>query len=339
MSPTTIDTDRFSVQLREKSIDLAGGRLLMTKFEGTEQEQDLTEPANCDGFGRIRRFRRGDGRTWPTNALPIDPVCKALGLPRTDIIRTQAFQNAACNWRCWYCFVPFSLLAADPRHASWTTADALVDLYASQEDRPVMIDLTGGQPDLVPEWVPWTMRALRDRGLDRQVYLWSDDNLSNDYFWRFLTEEDREVIAGYANYGRVCCFKGFNDFSFSFNTRAAPELFDRQFELMGRLLAAGIDIYAYATFTTPLCENIADDMARFVDRLQALDPYLPLRTVPLEIRTYTPVQSRLKPVHEHAMANQYVAIDAWTNELSARFSFAERLANIADVPLAARRIP
>ena len=35
------------------------------------------------------------------------------------MIEAQAFQNAACNWRCWYCYVPFELLAAKEEHADW----------------------------------------------------------------------------------------------------------------------------------------------------------------------------------------------------------------------------
>jgi hypothetical protein len=182
-----------------------------------------------------------------------------------------------------------------------------------------MIDLTGGQPDLVPEWVPWMMRELKLRGLEDQVYLWSDDNLSNDYFWRYLSEQDIELVAGFRNYGRVCCFKGFNAESFSFNTLASPSLFDQQFKLMRRLLALGIDIYAYVTFTTPSPNHIEQDMARFVDRLQELDPNLPLRTVPLEVRVFTPVKGRMHQVHEQAMLHQQLAITAWQDELDARF--------------------
>lgn len=78
-------------------------------------------------------------------------------------------------------------------------------------------------------------------------------------------------MAEYPTYGRVACFKGFDAASFAFNTRAAPEAFDTQFELMGRLLALGIVCYAYATFTAPSNKGISSGMARFVDRLQLLD--------------------------------------------------------------------
>jgi uncharacterized Fe-S cluster-containing radical SAM superfamily protein len=318
-------------------VDVPGRRLLVTNYTGTEQEPDLTEPANCKGFGRIRHFRRATSSGWPANPLPIDPACTALGLPTPDLVRSQVFQNAVCNWRCWYCFVPFSLLSANPRHSAWQSAAELVDLYLAEPSPPPILDLTGGQPDLVPEWVFWMMQELRDRGLDQKVYLWSDDNLSNDFFWRFLSEDAREFIATYSMYGRVCCFKGFNEESFVFNTCAAPEHFARQFALMKKLLDLGIDLYGYVTLTTPTATRIAADMARFVDSLQDIDPMLPLRVVPLEIKVFTPVVRRLTDEANVSMENQQVAVEHWQKELEVRFSSEARLRPITAVPLKSSR--
>jgi len=250
-----------------------------------------------------------------------------------DALRAQVFQNAVCNWRCWYCFVPFNLLAANLKYAAWLSPAQLIDLYLNQSDPPAVLDLTGGQPDLVPEWIPWMMTELRARGLERHVYLWSDDNLSTDYFWRFLSDADRELVATYPAYGRVCCFKGFNAASFAFNTLAEPALFERQFVLMQRLLTLGMDLYAYATFTTPSRPNIPEDMARFVDRLQELDEHLPLRLVPLEIREFTPVKSRQNELTQAALTHQHLAVEAWQKELEGRYSSVHRALSMVDIPL------
>jgi uncharacterized Fe-S cluster-containing radical SAM superfamily protein len=328
-----IDTDAVSARYRAQAIDLEHQRLLVTNFRGTEQEQDLSEPPNCEGFGRLRHFRRVTCAGWPANPLPIDPACKALGLSMPDALRAQVFQNAVCNWRCWYCFVPFNLLAANLKYAAWLSPARLIDLYLNQSDPPAVLDLTGGQPDLVPEWIPWMMTELRARGLERHVYLWSDDNLSTDYFWRFLSDADRELVATYPTYGRVCCFKGFNAASFAFNTRAEPALFERQFVLMQRLLTLGMDLYAYATFTTPSRPKIPEDMARFVDRLQELDEHLPLRLVPLEIREFTPVKSRQNELTQAALTHQHLAVEAWQKELEGRYSSVQRALSMVDIPL------
>ena len=214
------------------------------------------------------------------------------------------------------------------------SASDLMDLYVGEESRPRVIDLSGGQPDLVPEWIPWMMTELRSRGLEGEIYLWSDDNLSNDYFWRYLSDHDQQLVATYKNYGKVCCFKGFNAESFAFNTCASPELFQRQFDLMQRYVEMGIDVYGYVTLTTPSEIGIREHMKRFLDSLQGIHVNLPLRIVPLEIRAFTPVAGRLDDEQRASMKLQKIAVAAWNYELATRFSAAEVAQNIADVPLA-----
>jgi uncharacterized Fe-S cluster-containing radical SAM superfamily protein len=331
----TIDTDKFSRVLRQKSIKVGEKRVLISNFLGTDQADDLKVPPNCKGFGRVRHFFRKTEADWVPNPLPLDPAARALGLAPSELLKAQVFQNASCNWRCWYCFVPFDMLDAREDRGAWVTAGELVDLYLAEPDRPQMLDLTGGQPELVPEWVPWTMAALRERGLEGKVYLWSDDNLSTDYFWTLLGETERELVATFKGYGRVACFKGFDEASFAFNTKAAPALFDRQFELMQRYLGMGIDLYAYATFTTPTAKGVEDAMKRFADRLQELHPNLPLRTVPLRIYEFGVVKKRhgLTLDHHTAIEHQKRAIEAWRKELEDRFTPQQRSLPITDVSL------
>jgi hypothetical protein len=177
------------------------------------------------------------------------------------------------------------------------------------------------------------MRALRDRGLEGSVYLWSDDNLSNDYFWRHLGADDLELVRSFRGYGRVGCFKGFDAESFAFNTAADPALFDRQFDLIGRLIDLGLDVYGYVTLTAPTADDMGDRVARFVDRLQTVAERLPLRVVPLEVQVFTPVQSRLSTARREALAVQQQAAVAWTRELERRFPPAERDRPVVEVPL------
>lgn len=317
----TIDTEEMSVRLRARSVDAVGRRILITSFTDTGQEPDLTEPPTCGGHGRIRHFKRATSDGWPQNPLPIDPACAALGLSHADAIKALVFQNASCNWRCWYCYVPFALLNGDEERASWLSAEELVDGYlALGEDRPPMLDLSGGQPDLVPEWTLWIVRALRERGVDDQVYVWVDDNLSNDYFWTKLTDGERAEIHSYQAFGRVGCFKGYDDTSFAFNTGAAAELFSRQFSLMARHIADGDDCYGYVTFTAPTEADPTAAVARFVDRLQAVHELLPLRVVPLEIEVWGPVEGRLAARHLVALRHQHDVVAAWQRELDSRFS-------------------
>lgn len=329
-----LNSGDLATRYRGQAINLATRQVLVTNFRGTDQEKDLSERANCGGFGRVRHFVRTRSDNWVDNPLPIDPAIKALGLSHGKEVRAQVFQNAVCNWRCWYCFVPFTLLEPNKAHSKMLTAGELIDFWLQEPNRPPMIDLTGGQPELVPEWVLWMMQELRARNLQDEVYLWSDDNLSSDYFWSSLTDGDRAFIASYPKYGRVCCFKGFDAESFSFNTMAPPDEYELQFKRMGKLLDIGLDLYCYATFTSPLSHDLMGQMSGFVDRLQELDENLPLRTIPLKIDVFTPTASRLNDERNLSLKNQFRALDAWQKILDQRYSSSLRALPICDVSLA-----
>lgn len=329
----TIDTEEMSRRLRAQAVQLEGRRLLVTSFVDTKQEADLTDPPNCNGFGRIRHFTTSTSDGWPANTLPILPATARLGMEPSDRMHAQVFQNAVCNWRCWYCYVPFNLLSANPERSAWVTADELVEWYLASPDPPRLIDLSGGQPDLVPEWTLWMVEALTARGLEHSTYLWIDDNLSNDYFWRYLDDDQLTTIASYPSIGRVGCFKGYDAESFAFNTGATADEFDRQFDLFDRHRRGGIDTYAYATFTSPSDVDVKDRMRRFVDRLQGVAEELPLRLIPLEIAQWGPVKGRLTITHRTALVNQQRAIEAWNTELEARFTAEQRATPIHQVAM------
>jgi hypothetical protein len=193
-----------------------------------------------------------------------------------------------------------------------------------------VIDLSGGQPDLTPEWIVWMMRELEARNLSNKVYLWSDDNLSNDYLLRYLSKDDLEYMRHYRMYGKVCCFKGFDEQSFAFNTAAAPALFSRQFEVFKSHMSLGLDLYGYATFTSQQADNVKGSMISFVDKLQRIHHNLPLRTIPLEIRSFAPMKDRND---ENANIIQSQAIEQWNIEIEKRFSPTERQRPICEVPL------
>lgn len=315
-----IDTDKFSDSLRQKSIRVENKEVLITNFKNSEQEKDLTQPANCNGFGRVRHFRFGDGTKWPSNPLPIYPALRALNLPFQETVKAQVFQNAVCNWRCWYCFVDFQLLSGNRKFSDYLTSKELVRLYMTQEDRPLIIDLTGGQPDLTPEWTVWMMEELRAAGLENQTYLWSDDNLSNDYLWRFLSSDQIDLIKSYKMYGRVCCFKGIDGESFYHNTGAHPDLFDRQFRIWEKLMNLGIDLYSYITLPALPQTNFTNSIQKLMDRIQSVDENYLLRTVPLEIKVFTPSVTRMKDLHSQLLEGQAIAIEVWQDEMRKRYS-------------------
>jgi len=71
----------------------------------------------------------------------------------------------------------------------------------------------------------------------------------------------------------------------------------------------------------------------FIDRLQQVDSMLPLRTVPLEILPFTPVQGRLDAQHCLAMETQYRVLESWRVELRQRFTADVRGKSICEIRL------
>jgi uncharacterized Fe-S cluster-containing radical SAM superfamily protein len=332
----TIDTASFAAALRDRIIRPSSREVLVSRIAGSDQEQDITAPTNCGGLGRVRHFVRATSSDWPPNSLPIDPACKALGLCRHDRIEAQVFQNAACAWRCWYCYVPFNLLSGDASRGEWVTCDELVARYAKERNPPRIIDLSGGSPDLTPEWIIWMMDALQRIGAESSTYLWSDDNLSTDYVFTKLTRDDRRRMAEYANYGRVCCIKGFDQRSFSFNTTADSDGYHRQFEILRRYMSLRLNLFGYVTLTGDDPKSAAKGVSDLMDRLCAIHSRLPLRFVPLKITNYsaTALRGRSEPGRfTLAEEVQSVAIQQWESELRSRFSTSELALNIADVSL------
>lgn len=320
MSTTLINIDESSIKLRRLGINLVDKKIRLACFDNSEQSNDFTIPSNCRGFGRIHHFQRFQGEGWPPDPLPIDPARHALGLPDADEISAEVFQNAICNLRCWYCYVDRRLITANPEHSNMLSVQEMLDYYLLGKNRPPMIDLSGGQPDLVPEWILWFADIVHNRKIDKEIYLWSDDNLSTDFLWRFLSKAEVSRLASYKNYGRVGCFKGFDQNSFAFNTGAPPDYFKAQFSLMRRLIVSGFDVYGYVTLTSDQDKNLDSQITDFVDRLQSeIHPMFPLRTIPQRILEFTPTKGRISVKQQKALEIQDEAVYLWQKELERRF--------------------
>ena len=123
------------------------------------QEADLTLPANCNGYGRVRPLSTGDrrGLACRTRCRSCPPAARSASLG-TRANDRAASSNAACAWRCWYCFVPEELLRADRNAPHSVTAAELVD-FSTNPDAPRSSTL-GRIARPGAGWTLWMMRAL-----------------------------------------------------------------------------------------------------------------------------------------------------------------------------------
>jgi len=313
--------DLLAEELRKKSI-IGVDKFLITNFRGSLQEKDFTKKPNCSNFGRIHHFKYDCGKDWVNNPLPEEVAAWKLGLPIEGLEKVQIFQNAACNWRCWYCYVDYDCLLASNDRAEFKTADDLIDLFLKEKDRPLTIDMSGGQPDIIPEWPIRMMEALIKRNLEKEYFLWLDDNLSLDFAWKYLTKSDFLLMKTYRNFGRIGCFKGFSPASFHENTNAPSELFKQQINIMSKWVKLGLDMYGYITLTSSKIEGVKTEIRSFMDAVQKeIHPNFLLRIVPLKIGIdFSPTKTRMTASHKKAYENQFEVLSIWKDELQTRYS-------------------
>lgn len=322
--------------LRSQVLSRTMGTVRLASLLETSQSCDIGKPITLGGFGRIHCFSGKAKKGWLLDPLPSIPASHKLQCAPEEAEYVQVLQVAACNLRCWYCFVDYSSLDPSTNTNRDFEVDSLVADALRQPDCPRILDLSGGNPGLVPEWILWTIRALKRHGNDR-VYLWADDNLTVELYSQVLSANEISEISEFRLFGSVGCFKGFDDESFAFNTGLPQIEFESQFHNFEKILRFGWDLYAYATFTTPEPRSLAARIASFIDRLQEIDENLPLRLVPLEVKPYTPVLERLRPHHKRAIEIQYDAMRQWVEELSRRFDLETLKKPICDIIYASRR--
>jgi len=300
--------------LRGKIVDIQTKSIKLTKFQKLDECRDSNCHINCEGLGRLRKYEN-----FGLFLENKDGVSKRLlrGVdPAIEHFQTQVFQNVGCNIRCWYCFVDDCVLDASGSNAEWISIEQMVDMFLEENKEPFIIDLSGGQPDLAPEWCLWTMEELEKRKLRGKVFVWLDDNLlTMDIMEKYLSREQIRYMAEYPKHSRACCFKGYNNQSFHFNIRNQMFDINEQIGNFKKLYDYGFDIYAYITLTGPKGSANIRDIEHFINCIQDINYYLPLRIIPLKIVEFKATLTRMNGIYREALEEQYKAYDIWVNIL------------------------
>lgn len=297
----------------------------------SKQNEDLSTPTNCEGYGTIHHFRRLASDNWISDYLPAYPAYKSLNLPFKDEIEAQVFQVSLCNLNCWYCFVPEELRCGNIQNSNCLSSNQLIDYYKNELNKAKVIDLSGGNPELIPEWTIDMMKELESNGLSDSVFLWCDDSMSTNAFFDYLSNEDISLLKSYKHFGKVCCFKGFDYDSYAYNSGMPKHKFFLQKHLFRKYYDLHIDLYGYITLTTDNVDNIEIKISIFFDYLQSIHKNIPLRITPLRILIFKAMEHRVTKERLDSLKNQDIVLEAWRNELNKRFSQEEINMKICDV--------
>ncbi|MFI3163497.1 MAG: radical SAM protein [Bacillota bacterium] len=321
---------------REKFIDVNNFKILVSKIAESEQEQDLSKKATCNGYARTHHFKR-EVINWVEDPLPIDPANHYFGKTiKENLITAEVFQMSYCNMDCWYCFVPDNLKQARVEMSKWMSCSEIIDELEKYCLGNTVIDLSGGNPELTPEWPLWLLREIEKRGLSAKYYVWSDDTLSSCSMELYLSTDEIHELASYRNYGKVCCFKGFNEYSYTYNSGISGKNFLKSFDYLKRYIDYGFDVYGYITLTIDTLENLENEISNFFDLVESrcCKNFL-LRIIPLKIFIFAPTKNRLDVTdcYYSGINNQEKVLDAWVKELGKRFSKEELTKSIVSVKI------
>lgn len=303
--------------LRNKIVDKEKKRILLANIEDTLENKDDICDVNCRGVGRIRHYK--DFKLFLCNKNGKKRKLLRGYNPANEIIDTQVYQIVGCNWRCWYCFVDDEILSGNTSKCQWLTIEELIDTFLEQNLD--IIDLSGGQPDLVPEWCLWVMQELEKRGYRGKKYIWLDDNLSTPSILESqLSSQEIKYMADYPLHSRACCFKGFSDNTIQFNIQNKKIKIAEQIKCFEKLYNYGFDLYAYITLTAQKGSYTKEEVDVFVRKIQEINYNLPLRIIPLEIRDFTATSNRIRQTYHEAYQEQYKVYDIWNDIMHKYYS-------------------
>ena len=309
-----------------------GDKFLMSKLLYKTEEEKKALNINLDDFGRVRNFKRNKFSDWCSDPIPMDIVSKRLNMDRMDNLDVQMVEVAKCNLHCWWCYLPDELRHINEKYMKWFSPQELLDLVFHENANCKCLYVSGGNPELVPELIYDIMKELSNRGLSDKLLLWSDDVLSTDYVFNMDIDKLKYMLQ-YKNYAKICCLKGFDDQSFSFNTLTKKEGFQEQLERLKKNIDLGFDTYCYVVLTCEDLENIDKRISDFIEKLQNISYYLPLRVIPIKIEKFSAVIERLNDIRNQSIINQYKVLDVWNSQIEKSYSKKLIKKNISDIVL------
>ncbi|MDD5290460.1 MAG: radical SAM protein [Patescibacteria group bacterium] len=330
--------------LRPRMIDLANKKVLLAVLAGTKQQQDLTANRFWADVFRSKIYTKAeDLKLNPFRREPAGVAAEKLTIAGETMVTPEKCNAAflgqinGCNLDCWYCYVDRVANSANHEFGRFFSAEEYLTQFliesrrnqnASNPDLCLnILRISGGEVFIVPEIIVWMVEAIEKFKLEKYIYVWVDCNLTTgDFYWKYLTAEQREKIKNFKNLGVCGCHKGFDETTFQENTGADPQFFNRQIEMHRRLIDEGLDVYSYLYPMTTSTEQLREKLAAFIDRLrQEVDELAPLKMATPPIKVYGPTATRLTPARKAALENQHVAMQIWKEELQKRYP-AEQLA-------------
>jgi len=346
------DPIKRAEEIRPRMINSKNKKVLLASFTGVSQAKDIPMRRIIGDYFRIKIYEKPEEIEKGLHNFRQEPAgiaaCRLKqsiqkqslkrGLLTSPNIKecNGAFiaQINGCNLKCWQCYVDDVNKSANPKYGRFFSAEEiLIEFLVESRKAQFLIDpdrkvnilrLSGGDPFLVPEIIVWIIEAAEKFGLENYIYFWVDTNLaSGDFYWKYLTNKQREKIRNFKNIGFMGCYKGYDEESFTKTCGAAPKFFNEQFKMHRRLIKEELDVYSY--FYPLVYSDYSDRKLRkclvlFINRLQKeVNLLAPLRLTTPYTKIYSPTQNRLTPERKKSLELQYAATKIWKEEIKKQF--------------------
>lgn len=183
------------------------------------------------------------------------------------------YQLKGCNIFCRFCYVDdINKDGSMENNPSFLTIPEIVDAFVKERQNQNInfFRVSGGEPTIAAEQWLYALDELKKRGLEKEVYVQSDTNLTTGHFIELL-EENGEIERGllkkvgdYKNFGLLCSFKGTDPENYHESTGIPLEECDaflkENIYTFKKLLDSGIDVYPFFYNPNP------DTLEKFLER-------------------------------------------------------------------------
>jgi len=191
-------------------------------------------------------------------------------------------QLGVCNFRCWYCYVDYKLLAG--KDVVFVTAETIMQQFLEVRKQAKahnlaynVLRISGGEPFFAPDLLLSCLRIARAKGLDQEICIKTETNLSplQKIGDRSLAEEwsSFEELASYPNFYVHPTIHGLSPESLRANSAVSSDMFDRILDGLSTLLTYKLDFYPSFSSNTVNPELIL----LFFQKMKNLHRNLPLR--------------------------------------------------------------
>jgi len=199
-----------------------------------------------------------------------------------DYAHHAIVQIGSCNFRCFYCYVDYRFLAG--RNVIHVTAEDILSAFLRHRDalaqegvRLNVLRISGGEPLLAPDLTLSCLKMLRQAGLDNEVCIKTETNLSplvpTDRGCAAAQWADLREFREFRNFIMHPTFHGIDGDSLQRNASAPWDEFEMMLDAVRTLIDLEIDFYPSfgANTVTP------GTVDPFFRALKDIHPKLPLR--------------------------------------------------------------